>query len=92
MSWAVPWRKPGAGMRESAMQPRYEIVRILDNDSLIDAESYERRYRTREGMPLAPGYYVVLWEDGVEAPGFDESATYVGPYKSAWHATTTLFE
>jgi hypothetical protein len=69
---------------------RYEIVRILNAANLIDAESYERCYRTRGAAALAPGHYVVLWDDTVERPAFDEQATYVGPYRSALLATMML--
>ena len=72
------------------MEPRYEIVRILDAETLIDAESYERRYRTRSGDPLDPGFYVVLWDAAVEAPGYDELATYIGPFRSSVVATKVL--
>jgi hypothetical protein len=68
----------------------YQIVNVLDAVHLIDCESYQRRYRTRDAQPLAPGHYVVLWEETAEQRHFDEQATYVGPYKSSWHAKAAL--
>lgn len=74
------------------MELRYEVVRILNGDSLIDCESYQRRYRMRDGSELAPGHYVVLWDESVGSPAFDENATYVGPYKSSSDASLKLIE
>ncbi len=74
------------------MELRCEIIRILNECSLIDSESYERRYRTRDGNPLVPGHYVVLWDEAAAAPEFDENATYVGPYKSSVTARMMLFD
>jgi hypothetical protein len=37
----------------------FEIVSVFCDHWLIDAESYQREYRTRHGKSLAPGYYVV---------------------------------
>lgn len=72
------------------MELRYEIVRILDAANLIDCESYQRSYRTRDGTALIGGHYVVLWDESVETPGFDENATYVGPYKTSLLASLML--
>ena len=64
------------------MDLHYDIVTILDAENLVDGESYQRRYRTRDGKPLALGNYVVLWDEPVSAPAFNEMATYHGPYES----------
>ena len=74
------------------MELRCEIVRILNGASLLDCESYQRQYRTRDGNALAPGHYIVLWDESVQSPEFDENATYVGPYKSSSVASLTLTE
>lgn len=55
------------------MKLRHEIVGALDAANLIDCESHERRYCTREGAALVPGHYVVLWDESVEMPAFDEN-------------------
>jgi len=60
----------------------YEVVRVIDGDSLVDSESYQRRYRKRGGKPLAPGFYVVLWPDPSLRPRYDARAEFVGPFES----------
>lgn len=57
-----------------------EIVFVIDAEKLIDAESYERRYRPWDGLPLGPGYYVVRWPEEVRARRFNEQACFHGPY------------
>jgi len=74
------------------MTLHYEIVRILDDNNLIDCESYQRRYWTRDGLPLAQGHYIVLWDEVAEAFAFDEGATYLGPYRSSMLASIELHE
>jgi len=68
----------------------YEIVRVLDQRSLIDAEACERTYATRAGEGLTPGYYVVIWPAGTRTPTFDASAEYLGPFPAALHAKLKL--
>jgi hypothetical protein len=77
---------------EYAVTLHYEIVRVIDAAKLFDSESYERCYRTRGGRALLPGHYVVLWEEAVEWPAFDEKATYVGPYQTALLADIMLHD
>lgn len=72
------------------MEPSYDIVTVFDAENLIDGESYQRRYRTRDERPLMPGYYVVLWDAWTDAPTFDERAVYCGPYLSYGHAQSMV--
>jgi hypothetical protein len=60
----------------------YEVVRVIDGDSLVDSESYQRRYRRRGAPSLAPGFYVVLWPDPNSRPHYDARAEFVGPFES----------
>jgi len=57
-----------------------EVVVVLDEGSLVDSESYQRRYRARH--PLQPGCYLVVWSSAPDVPRFDEAAEYVGPFES----------
>lgn len=57
-----------------------EVVRVHRPFHLIDAESYERRYRTAGGQSLASGYYSVTWPATVRVRRFDEQARFVGPF------------
>jgi hypothetical protein len=55
-----------------------ELVKVLNDRSLIDSESYQRTYQTR--VPLLPGYYVVVWKGDDARRAYDDDAQYVGPY------------
>jgi len=59
----------------------FEIVAITGKFRLIDAESYQRRYCTSHGRPLALGYYVVSWPEDIQVRRFNEHARFHGPFK-----------
>lgn len=59
----------------------FEIVAVIRDFWLIDAESYQRRYCTNRGQPLEPGYYVVNWPESIRARRFNEHAVFHGPFK-----------
>ena len=59
----------------------FEIVAVIRDFWLVDAESYQRRYCTNHGQPLAPGYYVVNWPEHIRARRFNEHAVFHGPFK-----------
>lgn len=65
-----------------------EIVRIRDGFQLFDAESYERTYRRPDGVPLAPGYYIVTWPTDISIRRFDENALFTGPFNSKHDASS----
>jgi hypothetical protein len=70
----------------------FEVVHVLDDCTLIDAESYQRKYcaRTRR---LTPGHYVVTWPHETQRRRFDEHAEFQGPYTSclaAWRVLDRL--
>lgn len=67
-----------------------EVVHILNEEKLLDAESYEHRYATRRGGRLAPGYYVVTWDAAEHQGDYDEWALYFGPFKSRAQALSAV--
>jgi hypothetical protein len=72
------------------MNANHEIVKVLNDAALINSESYECVYSTRQGKPLEPGFYIVLWPPRVISPSYDESAHYFGPFKSREQARVLL--
>ncbi len=58
----------------------FELVRVGPDFRLLDPESYERRYRRTDNVPLDPGLYVVHWPADVAVRRFDEHALYFGPF------------
>lgn len=73
-----------------AQYDSFEIARVIHGFKLIDAESYERRYDRREGLPLAPGYYVVNWSEAVVVRRFNEDARFYGPFRLRQEAAAFL--
>lgn len=67
-----------------------EIVAVTRDFWLIDAESYQRKYCTNHGQPLAPGYYVVNWPEHIRARRFNDHAAFHGPFKSRQEAQKSL--
>lgn len=75
------------------MDPEYdifEIVKVIPNFQLFDAECYQRSYSTNHGKPLTPGFYIVSWPEMFQAKRFDEYAAFHGPYKSRQEAQAFL--
>ena len=68
----------------------YEIACVIHGFKLVDSESYERRYRRRNGRSLAPGYYVVHWPEHCRTRRFDEQAAFHGPYQRKQAARDAL--
>jgi hypothetical protein len=69
----------------------FEIVAVIRDFWLVDAESYQRRYCTNHGQPLAPGYYVVNWPEHIRARRFtDEHAAFHRPFKLRKEAQAAL--
>lgn len=63
------------------MERNPEMVKVFKPFRLIDAESYEHTYWRRDGVPLANGYYVVIWPGSASAGRFDEDAVFRGPFR-----------
>ncbi|MDD1612775.1 MAG: hypothetical protein LUQ57_06485 [Methylococcaceae bacterium] len=68
----------------------FEIVAVIRDFWLVDAESYQRKYYTNHGQPLAPGYYVVNWPENIRARRFNDHAAFHGPFKLRKEAQATL--
>ncbi len=69
-------------MRHSEDREYFEIIRVISDSRLLDAESYERIYWRGDGKPLAQGFYRVSWPVVTVAGRFDERAVFIGPYSS----------
>lgn len=72
------------------MRHEPEIVKVIDAQRLIDAESYERTVADTAPRALPPGYYVVSWPDDVVSPGYDATARFDGPYPDQGRARAAL--
>jgi len=59
----------------------FEIVKVYREFWLIDPESYQREYHSRDGKPLTAGYYVVSWPEHILVRQFDENALFQGPFR-----------
>ena len=68
----------------------FEIVAVIRDFWLVDAESYQRTYCTGHSQPLAPGYYVVNWPEHIRARRFNEQAAFHGPFKFRKEAQAAL--
>jgi hypothetical protein len=68
----------------------FEIVTVIRDFWLIDAESYQRNYCTNHGQALAPGYYVVNWPEQIRVRRFNEHAAFEGPFKLRKEAQEVL--
>lgn len=72
------------------MKALSEVVHVLDEGKLLDAESYEHRYATRRGASLMPGYYVVTWAVQEHQGDYDEWAQFFGPFLSRAQALSAV--
>jgi hypothetical protein len=68
----------------------FEIVAVIRDFWLVDAESYQRSYCTGHSQPLAPGYYVVNWPEHIRARRFNKHAAFHGPFKFRKEAQAAL--
>lgn len=59
-----------------------EVVRVIGTDMMINSQRVLCHYATRDGLPLAPGFYLVLWSRGGAFNAYDRHARYVGPVES----------
>jgi hypothetical protein len=72
------------------MMPYNEIVHVLDDRWLINAESYQCRYETAQRAPLAAGFYVATWLETIRNPRYDGDAIFNGPFVSRAEALASL--
>lgn len=68
----------------------FEIAAVIRDFWLVDSDSYQRKYCTSHGQPLAPGFYVVNWPDHIRSRRFNEHAEFHGPFKSRKEAHAAL--
>lgn len=68
----------------------FEIVKVIRDFWLFDAESYQRRYSTEQSQALTPGYYVVHWPEHIRARRFNEQASFHGPFNLRQEAQVFL--
>lgn len=68
----------------------FEVVAVIRDFWLIDSDSYQRKYCTRDGNYLVPGYYVVSWPEHIRTRRFNEQAEYHGPFRSRNEALAAL--
>ena len=69
----------------------FEIVYVLRDFQLLDAESYQRTYIRRDGQPLAKGYYIVSWPPGGDVTRFGAEAVFHGPFMRRRDAATNMY-
>jgi len=78
-------------MNQAPRTLRYaEVVHVIKPFRLIDAESYEHVYWRRDGVALAPGYYVVSWPRRTRDHRFNENAAFRGPFRERAQARAQL--
>jgi hypothetical protein len=76
-------------MNDSADAEIAEVVRVIDECSLIDSESYQRPYQA--GLMRSPGHYIVRWpKQGATTGAYDEQAVWLGPYPARLAAERML--
>jgi hypothetical protein len=68
----------------------FEVVYVLRDFHLLDAESYQRTYRRRDGKPLAKGYYFVSWPPGSDTSNFGTETIFHGPFMRRRDAITNM--
>jgi hypothetical protein len=57
-----------------------EIVRVVEPGFLINEARQPYRYKTADEKPLAPGYYLALWQTKkVGVSTFSDEVSYCGP-------------
>ncbi len=61
----------------------YELVRVLDDNTLVDRDLCLHAYLTADGHKLEPGVYVVIWPLKAKPLSYDRHARFVGPFPTA---------
>ncbi len=67
-----------------------QVVEVLSECRLLDAEREEKMYWRRDGSCLAPGFYVVSEPVGAAAGRFYENSLFRGPYDKRESAEAAL--
>ena len=71
------------------MIPYHEIVRVLEGNTLINAESYQCRYEARVGE-FEAGFYIIMWPEVVRLRVYNVDAQFCGPFATRKEAATAL--
>ncbi|HVB48427.1 MAG TPA: hypothetical protein VNF69_08570 [Burkholderiales bacterium] len=69
---------------------KFEVVHVIREFRLVDADSCERVYWRRDGAALAKGYYVVSWPARARTRIFNEDARFRGPFRNRHDAQHRL--
>jgi hypothetical protein len=69
---------------------QFELVHVIKPFRLIDSDSYERVYWRRDGVALAPGYYVASWPAHANQRRFNEEVAFRGPFRERIAAEEVL--
>lgn len=72
------------------MHVDYEVVRVIRNGCLLDAESYQRKYQCGAGDQLQVGWYIVARALGTGPGTYGAGATFHGPFGSRREAELDL--
>lgn len=67
-----------------------EIVRVISGCRLLDTHSEEHIYWRRNGVGLAPGYYVTRRGGPAARHTFNEDAEFRGPFRSREEAQIAM--
>jgi len=59
-----------------------EIVQVISECRLLDARSEKHIYWRRDGLGLAPGYYLIKRDGAAVRRVFNEDTQFRGPYRS----------
>jgi hypothetical protein len=69
----------------------FEVVYVLRDFHLLDAESYQRTYSRHDGKPLNKGFYFVCWPPGSDASHFGTETVFHGPFMRRRDAITNMY-
>lgn len=69
----------------------FEVVYVLADFRLLDAESYQRAYARRDGKALGKGHYFVCWPPGSDTRRFGAETIFHGPFVRRRDAITNMY-
>lgn len=69
---------------------RQEVVRVDSPNFIVSSTHQACRYETSNGEPLAPGYYLTLWQSKEARAFYDDRIRYIGPFSTQIEAQLLL--
>ena len=69
----------------------FEVVYVLGDFHLLDAESFQRTYTRRDGKTLLEGHYFVCWPPGSDTSRFGTETVFHGPFMRRRDAITNMY-